>query len=153
MISSRFDRRVKLWLFYLKYMRGVRGKIGHNVTREICSYLPLRINLIQVTSAFLKIFFIPNLSTFQVSLSTPIRADHGSSWVILEDGRLFCCGGGSKHQAVDWKVAYLLSLEGTVEKLPEMLSARWCHGIIEYLSTIYVFGGGKLSHSSLHWSL
>lgn len=153
MSSCHYDRRMKLRLFYLKHVREARGRIGYNVIREICSYLPMRIELIQVTSAFLNTFLLPNLSTSQVSLSTSIRADHGSSWVILEKEGIFCCGGGSNVYAVEWKTAYLLSFEGTVQDLPPMSSARWCHGVIEFLGMVYVFGGGKRTCSSVHWSL
>lgn len=44
-----------------------------------------------------------------------------------------------------WKEAYLVSREGAVDPLPDMISARCWHGVIEVHHSVYVFGGaGKL---------
>lgn len=82
-----------LWLFYLKYLRGQRGQLGHNVTREICSYIADYL-LAHVTSTFLR-FFNSYAWGPQVPLRTPIQADQYSTWVMLEDKRVFCSGGGN----------------------------------------------------------
>lgn len=102
------------------------------------------IELAQVTSTFLRIF---NTSAWgpQVRLSTCIQVDEGSTWVILEDGRLFCSGGGNSQAGFDsaLSVAYFLDRSGRVEKLPDMFTARSYHGVIQ-VRHIFIFGGCKL---------
>lgn len=101
--------------------------------------------LAQVTSTFLR-FFSTTAWGPQVPLRTPIQADSGSTWVVLEDGRLFCSGGGYGQVQTDhkeaWKDAYLLGVDGSVDVMPQMKTARYFHGIIQMLD-LYVFGGGK----------
>ena len=50
--------------------------------------------LVHVAASFL-CFFNFQSSTWQpqINLRTPIQASNYSSWVIMEDGRVFCCGG------------------------------------------------------------
>lgn len=132
--------RTKVWLFHLK-----RCSLSTNILREICSYLLHLNSLAQVTPTFLR-FFSRSAWEPQVLLRTRIQVDQGSAWVVLADGQLFCSGGCTS-QAVIYSralsMAYLLSSNGTVEQLPNMLTARRCHGVIQ-VRQIYVFGGGKL---------
>lgn len=142
------DVSAKVWLFYLKRSK---GSLCTNVVREICSYFT-SLQLPQVTAAFLSFF---NCETaiwgVRVCLRRYIQADKSSRWVTLTDGQVFCCGGGnsqagysakSSNYPATWKEAYLLGLDGTVTQLPNMLAARYCHGIIQ-VERIYVFGGSK----------
>lgn len=141
----------KVWLIYLKHTLRARGNLSPYILREICSYFA-DLQLVLVTASFLRFFDCPTCTWgLQVSLRTQIQADEGSSWVFLEDGRLFCSGGGNYHAgysewsivySASWKKAYLLGLDGKVDQLPNMLTARTGHGIIQ-LGHIYVFGGGK----------
>lgn len=144
MAMRLFGLKARLWLIYLKHLKGERGQVSFNVSREICVFLADFL-LPQVTSTFLRFF---NTSAWEygppVLLSTPIQADNGSTWVVLEDGRLFCCGGGqgSVQAGLDlfWSAAYLLGRDGAVDELPRMLTARLAHGVIQVLR-LYVFGG------------
>lgn len=53
--------------------------------------------LVQVTATFLRFFNCPNsLWTQPVRLHSEIQSDEYSSWIFLEDGRVFCSGGGCK---------------------------------------------------------
>lgn len=133
----------KAWLFYLKHQRGERGQLGHNVTRDICVYLVDCLLLTQVTPTFLR-FFNTLAWGPQVLLSTPILVGDTSSWVLLKDGRLFCSGGNSQTGffSTVLSVAYLLGRDGAVDSLPNMLTARCSHGVIQ-VSQLYIFGGSK----------
>lgn len=137
----------RMWLFYLKNLLQERGKLSFNVIREIGSYLADRFLLAQVTSTALELFNTSALCWGPHVLHTPIEVYQDSRWVMLEDGRLFCSGGRSTqtdNQALKMlSKAYLLSRDGTVEMLPDMLIARYNHGVIEVLLRIYVFGGGE----------
>lgn len=99
--------------------------------------------LAQVTNTFLRFFEISAWKyTPSFPFRTPIQTDFSSTLVILENGRLFC-GGGGGFSSDPWNVAYLLSRDGAVEELPVMLTARRYHGVIQVLR-LYVFGGSKL---------
>lgn len=145
-------KRAKVWILHLKHPWSGRRSLSINVIREICSYIA-DLELPQVTSNFLR-FFNCETSTWgpQVRLRTRIQANTSSRWMMLNDGRLFCSGGGkcqvgfsagSTSYAATWKGAYILGLSGVVEQLPDMLTARYYHGIIQ-VHSIYTFGGCKL---------
>lgn len=70
--------------------------------------------LAQVTETSL-CFFDFQTSTWgsQVRLRTQIQADKYSSWVILKNGRVFCCGGNTA-------AAYILACDGSVEQKANM---------------------------------
>lgn len=131
--------KAKVWLFHLKHSRKA---LCINIIREVCSYLA-DLQLAQVTATFLRFF---NCETWvwgpKVQLFTPIQVDTGSIWAVLEDGRLFCSGGAEGFFAIS-SVAYLLSRDGAVDQLPNLLAARKDHGVIQVLH-IYTFGGCKL---------
>lgn len=145
--------RAKICLFYIKHIQQARGSLSSNILREISSYLADFSTLAQVTCAFLR-FFNCYTSSWgpEVLLRSQIRADATSRWLVLKDRRLFCSGGGTYHigshafsisHPAEWKEACLISLDGMVNQLPNMLTARFYHGIIEVID-LYVFGGGKL---------
>lgn len=126
MTTCLYGCRARMWLFSIKYLQSERGRLSFNVIREICGYLS-DLLLPQVTSTFLCFF---NCCTYarepQIILSTPIQADHGSTWVLLEDGGLFCSGGTNymgRIPSKTWNSAYLLNRNGGVEELPSMLTA------------------------------
>lgn len=131
-------RGAKVRLIFLKHVLKKKGRLSLNVIREVCFYLHnFSEDLTQVTATFLR--FFP--SGPQVPLSTPIQVDEYSSWIVLENGLVFCSGGfleGGKAL----KTAYLLGRNGTVDQLPCMLTARYHHGLIQ-LQHLYVFGGCK----------
>lgn len=134
----------RVWLFYLKHLRGERGKLGLNVTREACEYLPFYLQLAKVTKFSLR--FFAHAWKPRVRLHIDIHADEGSAWVVLKDGRLFCSGARINRINCEWRgwtAAYLLSRNGAVEQLPDMTLFRCAHGVIQVMH-IYVFGGCKL---------
>jgi len=129
------EHKAKVWLLYFKHTRGDRGKLSLNILREICTFLYL-ILLADITKSSIR-FFFQNMTWGQpINLSTRIRADTDSVWVILEDMRVFCCGG------LNTNSAYLID-RGTVEPQPSMSSARYAHGTIGMMAVnaVYVFGG------------
>ena len=135
--------RAKVWLFSLKHLLG-KGSLTINVIREICSYIaPASRELVQVSDTFMS-FFNWQASNWgpRVLLSTLIRADDSSTWVVLENGCLFCSGGGKCQAGAAfwaWSGAYLLSRTGAVDKL-SLITGRAYHGVIQ-VGDIYIFGG------------
>lgn len=88
----------KVWFLYLNNLQG--RKLCLNIVREVCLFLTdFSQELVQVTATFLRFFNCQTSSwTPQVFLLTSIRANEESSWVLLEDGRVFCSGRGySRH--------------------------------------------------------
>lgn len=126
MVRHLLDRSTRVWLFYLKHRQGKNGKLSPNVTREVCGYLADSMLIAQVTPTFLR--FFTSAWGPHVHLQTPIQVDINSRWVVLDDGRLFC--SGCNFLEICLRVAYLLSCDGTVEELPNMLTARCRHGRI-----------------------
>lgn len=135
-------RKAKLWLLYLKRFP---GSLSVNVIREICSFISDMGQIAQITPSSLR-FFDHQRGVWKplVRLISGILVDESSTWIVCEDGRVFCSGGGSKSQAgrqmADLNEAYLLDREGIVSPLPGMSIARGYHGVIQVLH-IYVFGG------------
>ena len=87
-------RKAKLWLLHLKQFPGC---LSLNVVREICGYISDSGEIIQITRSSLR-FFDYQSCTWKppVPLRSQIQVDESSSWTALEDGRVFCSGGGSK---------------------------------------------------------
>ena len=135
-------RSAKVRLLYSKHNLNARGHISLNVTREICTYIA-DFMLVQVSPTFLRFFHPCYQWTPQVPLRSRISVDEESSWVLLEDGRLFCSGGGEMSGELQdgLGVAYLLGRDGATDELPHMLSARYYHGVIGSGNFVYVFGG------------
>jgi predicted GH43/DUF377 family glycosyl hydrolase len=83
-------------------------------------------------------------------------ADGSSSWVILEDKRVFCCGGeyysaySSSSSSINYLAAgvrneaYILTRDGAVEQKANMNVARYGHGVLAINNAVYVFGGCML---------
>lgn len=91
--------------------------------------------LVQVTDSILCFFHFQGSAWGpQVRLKTKIQADCYSSWVILRDGSVLCCGG------LGTAAAYILARDGSVEQKANMTTKRWRHGLLA-TNTAYVFGG------------
>lgn len=87
---------------------------------------------------------------------------YASTWLVLgwtepNVYSLFCCGGAGSRGEADfgwWDSAYRIDTGKAVLALPNMLKARGNHGLIEWHSHVYAFGGckaytgneGKLTH-------
>ena len=117
-------------------------------------------DLVHVTASAL-CFFNFQTTTWgaQTNLRAQIQANNNSRWDILEDGRVFCCGGGnytgygssrrynassiSYPAAGTYKEAYIIARDGAVEQKANMNVARYCHGVLALHSknAVYVFGG------------
>jgi len=117
--------------------------------------------LAHVTASTLRFFNLPTTTWgAQVKLRSQIKADSNySCWDILEDGRVFCCGGESytgydsnrRYNASStsylaagtYKEAYILARDGAVEQKANMNGARYAHGVLALHSkkAVYVFGG------------
>lgn len=73
-----------------------------------------------------------------IMLEMPIMIDATSAWLVLEEGKLFCCG---RHHPAS-SAAYVLDVgSGGVAEVEGMQSARSQHGVVLYKNDIYVFGG------------
>ena len=85
--------------------------------------------LVHVTASTLCFYSFPT-STWgpQVQLKATIQADGGSTWVILEDRRVFSCGGYSDGSGSTY--TYILALDGAVEEKASMKEGRYSHGLI-----------------------
>ena len=96
--------------------------------------------LVHVTASTLCFYSFPT-STWgpQVQLKATIQVDRESRWVILEDRRVFSCGGYSDGSGSTY--AYILALDGAVEEKASMKGGRRYHGVLALHSTVYVFGG------------
>ena len=73
-------------------------------------------------------------------LNSDIQADNTCSWVILEDGSVFICGGG--YTVGVWSTVYVVR-EGCVEQTRSMHWGRCWHGVLAYRDGVYVFGGSN----------
>ena len=76
-----------------------------------------------------------------VNLQQEIQADTDSTWLVLEDDRVFICGGFGGFSEV--KSAYVLTREGLIVSRSEMRTGRGCHGVIAFRrrNAVHVFGG------------
>ena len=94
--------------------------------------------LVHVTSSYIRVFDFQRETWKQpLPLNSHIQADSGSSWVILEGGSVFICGGGA---VSGWSTAYVVG-KGCVEQVLNMQVARCYHGVLVYSKQVYVFGG------------
>lgn len=140
-------QRARVWLFYIKHIRGDAGTLGLKVIQEICGYLLDCLKLVEVTRTFLRIF---NCRTTawgpKVFLKAIPKGDDCGTWAILEDGHLFYSGGMTSNLQTGTGgasvCAYLLGRDGAVEELPSILAARMSHGVIQ-VRDLYIFGGSK----------
>lgn len=138
-------RKVKVWLLHLKCIRGDRGKLSLNVLREVCAFLHPLSPLVHVTESYVRFFHFQTSAWGQpVRLNVRIQANRESSWVVLEDQRVFCCGGKFKTGGNTYMEAYILARDGTVESKTSMNRARRYHGVLTISKTVYVFGCGNL---------
>ena len=122
--------------------------LDFKVVQEICAYLTDCLELAEVTRTFLR-FFNCHTSAWgpKVFLKALPTGNDCSTWLMLEDGRLFYSGGMTSNSQTGTGgasiSAYLLDRDGTVEELPNMLAARMSHGVIQ-VRDLYIFGGSQL---------
>jgi len=143
--DSRDD---KVWLLYIKHTRGDRGRLSLSILREVCAFLHPPANLLtrltHLTQSSIEIYnFQTTTWAHRVPLTTQIQLDYGSMWVFLEDGRVFCCGG--RGMGAGMREAWMIGVDGTVQRQPAMNGARSAHGLIAFEKAVYVFGGSDNS--------
>ena len=128
---------------------------GKKVSLEDLEQLLLKhTELVHVTATHLRLFNFQNYTWGpQVPLSRQIVADNGSRWVILEDKRVFCCGGEyyagytSSSSSINYLAAggrneaYILTRQGAVDQKANMNVGRGYHGVLAINNAVYVFGG------------
>lgn len=87
-------QRARVWLFYLKHLRGDRGTLEFKVIQEICAYLTDCLELTEVTRTFLRFFnCLTSAWGPKVYLKTLPTGEEFSTWVILKGGGLLYSGG------------------------------------------------------------
>lgn len=137
--GKRKDPRVCLiWVsLFSPHYRSLSG----NIQREVCSYLIPSGMLVDVTSYGLRFFSLVSLSwsTF-IPLRQPINASKWSRWLFLSTGKVLVSGGGLGLD-VFWASVYVLKWDGSVQKRSDMLTSRCSHGLIQWETSVYVFGG------------
>lgn len=122
-----------------------------------------RILYFPITKSRNILIYDPELNTMQ---ERPVQISHEFPNYFrictLTSGNLFLCGGRSnfsEENRLDLKylhAAYIIRLPSfTTEYLPHMISAREDHAIVQYGSSVYVFGGynGKLLSSVEEFNL
>jgi len=162
------EERVKKLLGSLAPIRGkleellrAGGRISLQALEQLLPKHSQARELVHVTASTLRFFNFQTATwAAQVNLRANIQATSShSSWDILEDGRVFCCGGeiytgydsnrrynasstsylaaGSRNEA------YILARDGAVEQKTNMNGARCSHGVLALHSknAVYVFGG------------
>ena len=79
-----------------------------------------------------------------IPLSQAINHSPDTRYVAINDNRLFVCGRGADGPQ---KTAYILTLDGTVDQLPDMREPRSASGLVYCpkagLNHVFVFGGFK----------
>ena len=108
--------------------------------------------LIDIQSNCVRVFdLISEKSSFTPYTETRRIASYASTWVVLswagsEVYSVFCCGGAGYRTEEDfgwWDSAYLIEIGGKISTQPNMQKARGNHGLVEWKSHIYAFGGCK----------
>ena len=96
--------------------------------------------LVKVDPSFFQLFDFQTGDWKQrTPLNPHIQADGYSRWVILEDGKVFICGGGWWLRSLN--TAYIIVGDQSEEKA-KMYGGRYYHGVLAYSNHIvYVFGG------------
>ena len=143
-MAARLAERTKVWLLYVKLLRGDKGRLCRNIFQEICCFLHADSLLVRVTKSSFQFFDFQKGAWKQERLLNPtIQANLNSSWVLLEDGSVFVCGGES-YSGLGGSTAYVIGDRQT--QLADMQKARYWHGVLALHSNhaVYVFGGGML---------
>lgn len=98
---------------------------------------PLCIPILNSTS--LRKFYFPSESISPaLSLSSAVRVDMSSSWLFLDESRLFGCG---RHSPLSAETYSIEVSNGKVEELEPMFMARCQQGMLLFNAAVYVFGG------------
>ena len=115
-----------------------RAKLGHSTGGRIEAFkstLPSQTNqLVNVTESSILFFDFQTETWREQPLNLHVQAHHNSSWVMLEGGSVFICGGG-----YDLNTAYIVGDRCTEQG--RMFEARCWHGMLAYNNAVYVFGG------------
>ena len=143
--EQRFSREMQNLL-----SRMLSEKEDHRPTmQEISSILsPSTLNsapLAHVTCQGLSFFDLQmNAWKQSVTLRQNIEANNYSSWVVLRDRNVFCCGGGSVVCGYSGRQTYMLGVDGAVNSRAKMNFGRYWHGVLalEAEHSVYVFGSG-----------
>ena len=110
-----------------------------NTAKVFQSVLQAKSQLVRVTNSYIQCFdFQTGAWKQQLPLNPHIHADWNSSWVMLEDGSVFICGGGSRGAL---NTAYIVG--AGCEEQGNMCMARFAHGVLAYSNNVYVFGGAN----------
>lgn len=118
--------------------------LSRNVLCEICEYLGAVGTLAYPSPNFLRFFRHESQLWTTLRPHSSIQIDPGSSrWVLLDNSRVFCCGGvlSLKATTLYWKSTYLLESTGQVSNLAPMIWSRAFHGLIEWRKLVCAFGG------------
>jgi len=108
-------------------------RVEEKGTRQHPPYIPI------INSTSLRKFYFPNESISpSLSLSTAVRVDMTSSWLFLEETKIFCCGRHSPLSAATYSIEVS---NGKVEELEAMGLARCQQGMLLFNAAVYVFGG------------
>lgn len=131
----------RVCLLWSKRFSRLFSYLSLNLAREICLYLTpnyLLADLRQNSLRFLdartqtRTPQVPLHCTLALSIDT-------SRWIILHNGKVLCCGGKSRK---DWmSTAYLVSVNGAVERKPALLKGRAAPGLIQWRDYVLLFGG------------
>jgi len=101
------------------------------------SQYPLCIPILNSTS--LRKFYFPSESISPaLSLSSAVRVDMTSSWLFMDEGKIFSCGRHSPLSADTYSIEVS---SGRVEELEPMCMARCQQGMLLVHDAVYVFGG------------
>ena len=87
--------------------------------------------------------FVTNAWRERVALEEKIQVCWNSTWVVLADGSILCCGGYDGQALQVWRCVYILSGSGSVQRRADMSVPRFAHGVVAMEQRVYVFGGCK----------
>ena len=147
----------KVWLLYLKCMRGDGGRLSLNILREVCSYLHTHI---RIAAVFYSTAFLYDLKSQQSSkhvLSEDLG--EGGSYIQADRNTLLCVDGNySPSSAV-----HSLDLSSfLLRPLPSLSTPRAWAGLAKVSTSFYMFGvwdnrSGlssceKMQLSDQHWT-
>lgn len=129
-----------------------RITIAHYICPNVIPYRTPTSVLIDIQSNCVRVFdLISEKWSFTPYTEMRRIASYASTWIVLcwADSNVysvFCCGGAGYRTREDfgwWDSAYLIEIGDKISTLPNMLKARGNHGLIEWKSHMYAFGGCK----------
>lgn len=137
-----------VFLVWLQHFHPLYRSLSLNVLREISCYLCPSALLVDLQPQRIRWFDVKERKWCRVvKLKSRVEVCINSRWVVMSDGKVLCCGGGGDprlKQSKPVKSAFELDRAGTVQALPRMLKARGSHGLIQWRSSVLVFGGSNV---------